>query len=266
MIMFVKLGGSLITDKQGVNAFRKTVATRIAGEIASALDAAPDLRLLIGHGSGSFGHVVAHKYGTRNGVSSPEQWRGFAEVATTAAALNHLMAHALQSAGVPVWRVQPSASARSRDGQLVSMATHALAVALDQGIVPLVYGDVSLDEVRGGTIISTEAIFFYLAQHLAKHLPVSRILLLGEVDGVYDQAGVTIREITPSTLPDVEAALGGSAGTDVTGGMETKVRDMVALVSALPHLTIRILNGTQPDNLRRVLLDLDQPGTLIRAD
>ena len=35
--------------------------------------------LIIGHGSGSFGHYMASKYGTRRGVNGPEQWMGFAK-------------------------------------------------------------------------------------------------------------------------------------------------------------------------------------------
>ncbi len=261
MLTFVKLGGSLITDKRVENRYRPDVAERVASEIKSALEQNADLRLLLGHGSGSFGHVAAKRYGTVEGVRTPEQWRGFAEVATVAAELNTLIARTLQTAGVPVWRMQPSASALSRDGMLMSMALDPIRSALDHGLVPLVYGDVALDEVRGGTIISTETVFFYLA----RNLPVCRILLLGEVDGVYDEAGKVIERITPATLADVEAALGGSAGTDVTGGMETKVRDMVALVEAAPNLSIRIMSGTRQGLLQAALLDQAQPGTLITA-
>ena len=261
MLVFVKLGGSLITDKRVENSFRVEAASRVAAELQAALKQNSDLRMLVGHGSGSFGHFAGKRYGTMAGVHTPEEWRGFAHVATVAAELNHLMAKTLDEAGVPVWRMQPSASALSRDGVLISMAVEPIRQAFEHSLVPLVYGDVSLDEVRGGTIISTETVFFYLA----RHLPVQRVLLLGEVDGVYDQFGKMIAKITPQTLPTVEAALGGSAGTDVTGGMETKVRDMVALVETVPNLTIRIMNGTQPGLLEAALLDQVQPGTLITA-
>jgi isopentenyl phosphate kinase len=262
MLTFVKLGGSLITDKRVEKGFRPDAAARVAAEVAAALAKQPDLRLLLGHGSGSFGHVAAKQYGTIQGVRTPEQWRGFAHVATVAAELNHLMAQTLEAAGVPVWRMQPSASALAEDGRVLSMTLGPIHGALEHGLVPLVYGDVALDMVRGGTILSTEAIFFYLA----RHFPVQRVLLLGEVEGVYDPTGATIQRITPETLPLVEKALGGSAGTDVTGGMETKVRDMVALVKAVPGLTIRIMSGTQPGLLEATLLGNAQPGTLITKE
>jgi isopentenyl phosphate kinase len=262
MLTFVKLGGSLITDKNIDKGFRPEQAARVAAEVASALSKSPDLRLLLGHGSGSFGHIAAKQFGTMQGVKTPEQWRGFAHVATVAAELNHLMAQTLDTAGVPVWRMQPSASALAENGRLLSLTLGPIWAAIEHGLVPLVYGDVALDNTRGGTILSTETIFFYLA----RHLPVKRVLLLGEVEGVYDPSGATIQRITPKTLPLIEKALGGSAGTDVTGGMETKVRDMVALVEAVPGLTIRIMSGTQPGLLEAALLDQATPGTLISVE
>ncbi|MBK8026054.1 MAG: hypothetical protein IPK19_32880 [Chloroflexi bacterium] len=167
----------------------------------------------------------------------------------------------LRAQGLPIWRIQPSASARSHDGEIISMALAPLETALEHGLVPLVFGDVSLDEVRGGTIISTETVFFYLAQHLQ----VREIFLLGDVDGVFDETGTVIPLITPALLPEVERLLGASAGTDVTGGMAAKVRSMLALVQRVPNLSIRIMGG-DPNQIAGVLFGQAAFGTLIRAD
>lgn len=261
MLTFLKLGGSLITDKREEGSFRAEVMSRLAREIKAAREANPDLRLLIGHGSGSFGHVAAHQHGTTQGVDTPAQWQGFAEVATIAAELNYLVTSLLFSQDVPVWRIQPSASARCADGVLVEMALHPLKTALERDLVPLIYGDVALDNVRGGTIISTETILGYLAAHL----PVERILLLGEVEGVYDAEGSIIPEITPENIEEYQNSLGGSAGTDVTGGMLTKVTAMLALTAQKPGLQVRILDGREPDLLRATLAGEAAPGTLIHA-
>lgn len=261
-LTLVKLGGSLITDKTVPNTFRPDAAARVASEIAAAVGQLGTTGLIIGHGSGSFGHVAARQHRTIDGVHSPEDWRGFAHVARAASELNHLMTGVLAAAGVPVMKIQPSASGLARDGQLVHMAIEPLRELCARGVVPIVHGDVCLDEVRGGTIVSTETVFFYLARHLR----VTRIFLLGEVEGVYGEDGQTIESITPTTLPLFEAALGGSRGMDVTGGMDTKVRDMVALAQHLPHLTIRIFSGLQPGLLQSALLGEAFPGTQITAD
>jgi isopentenyl phosphate kinase len=257
-LVFLKLGGSLLTDKTRPQALRSDVLARLAAEIAAALGERADLRLLIGHGSGSFGHVAARQYGTRDGVKSPEAWRGYAAVARVAAELNRFVVDALWEAGVPVLRIQPSASARCRDGEVLAMDKRPLIAALDNGLVPVVHGDVALDDVRGGTIISTEEIFRWLAPRLHPR----RVVLVGEVEGVLTAdpaSGVTgevIAEITPEMMPGLAKALGGSRGVDVTGGMVAKVAKMVALARSTPSLVcVQVISGLRPGLVHRVLID-----------
>lgn len=262
VVVFLKLGGSLITDKNRAYTARPRIIARLAREVRQALDAAPGLRLLVGHGSGSFGHWAAKPYGTQQGVHTPAQWRGYVEVAAAAARLNRIVTDAFLNAGVPVLSVQPSASARCRDGVLEHLDGYPIHAALAQGLVPLVYGDVALDEMRGGTIISTEDIFAFLADELHP----SRILLLGETPGVLDADGFVVPHITPGDLPTLRAALTGSAGVDVTGGMAAKVAQMVELVQRHPEISAHILTGVKPGLLARILLNTDlHVGTRITA-
>ncbi|MDZ4769105.1 MAG: isopentenyl phosphate kinase [Chloroflexota bacterium] len=260
-LTFVKLGGSLITDKRRAGSYHADAVRAVGMALHDVLRRDPDHRILIGHGSGSFGHVVAARHGTIDGVRTPDEWRGFAEVASAAADLNGLVTTTLREVGLPVWRLQPSASALASDGELTTMAIDPIRAALDHALVPLVYGDVALDTVRGGTIISTETVFFYLAAHL----PVTEILLLGDVDGVWDEQRQIIPLITPSRFASIQHALGGSAGTDVTGGMLGKVTHMLRLVTAQPGLSIRIMGG-EPTQIASVLDGSADYGTLIRAN
>ncbi len=268
-LVFLKLGGSLLTDKTRPQALRGDVLQRLVAEIAAALTERSDLRLVIGHGSGSFGHVTARQYRTRDGVNSPAAWRGYAEVARVAAELNRLVVDALWEAGVPALRIQPSASARCHDGELLALDDRPLIVALHNGLTPVVHGDVALDEVRGGTIIATEEIFGWLAPRLHPQ----RVVLVGEVAGVLTAdpgsgiEGEVIDEITPATLPLLAEMLGGSRGVDVTGGMAAKVSQMVALVRAVPSLAcVQVISGLTPGLVRSVLVDPAAPaGTRIVA-
>jgi len=261
--IFVKLGGSLITDKTRPYTPRLATIERLATEIRQAPDDSPHLRLVIGHGAGSFGHWAAYPYGTRQGVFTPEQWRGYAEVAAAASRLNRIVCDAFLQAGVPVWSLPPSASARCRDGVLFTMETTPLRVALEHRLVPLVYGDVALDEQRGGTIISTEDIFVFLADVLH---PV-RILLLGEVPGVLDASGALIPHITPANFATWRDVLGNSRGVDVTGGMMDKVTQMTTLVQQHPQSQVYILAGTEPGTLVQALRDpASIVGTCIAAE
>lgn len=267
-LMFVKLGGSVITDKAQPETARPEVIARLAGEVARALAERPALKLVLGHGSGSFGHVVARRYGTRQGVRSEAEWRGFAEVAAVAARLNRLVTDAFLAAGAPVWSLSPSASARCRGGELVALETRPVEEALARGLVPLVHGDVALDDELGGTIISTEQVFAYLARRLRP----ARLVLVSVVDGVFegdplrDPAARRVPEISAANWATVRAALGGSYAPDVTGGMLAKVEEMVGLVRELPGLTVQLISGERPGALAAALIGPPSAasGTLIR--
>jgi isopentenyl phosphate kinase len=265
-IVFLKLGGSLITDKTRVEHARVRVIRRLAREIKAARDLRPDLQLVLGHGSGSFGHMAAKKYGTRSGVKDQSGWQGFAVVAAAAARLNQIVTDIFVEEGVPVISLPPSASARCEDGELIYLDTFGLRMALEHGLTPLVQGDVSFDTARGATIVSTEDVFVYLARELEP----GRVLLAGEVAGVYaaaDLSGQPIEIITPTTVDQYAAALGGSHGTDVTGGMSGKVHQMLELVQRQPDLSVRIFSGAKPGAIRRVLIDpACAIGTVIRHD
>ena len=110
-MIFLKLGGSLLTDKTAVEAVRSDVLRRLSGEIASALGHNLRQGLVLGHGSGSFGHVAAARYGTRDGVRSPSEWYGFAAVADSAARLNRRVVAELLAKGVPAFALPPSCRA-----------------------------------------------------------------------------------------------------------------------------------------------------------
>jgi isopentenyl phosphate kinase len=261
-LVFVKLGGSLITDKQREATPILGVIRRLAQELHEAQECNPDLRVLLGHGSGSFGHWEASRYQTRQGVRTPEQWVGFARVGAAAARLNRIVVDAFLEADVPLISFQPSASAMADAGEVVNLAIAGIQRALDHGLTPLVFGDVAFDRAWGGTILSTEDIFV----HLAAILHPTRILLLGNAPGVLSPDRRVIATITPTTYVEVDGFLRGAASVDVTGGMADKVQRMLTLVQCMPDLRVRIFTGLALGNLKRALLEPEAAlGTLISA-
>ncbi len=262
-LVFVKLGGSLITDKRHRATARRDIIQRLAQEMNEALSSKPDLNVVLGHGSGSFGHWEANRYDTHEGVDTPEGWQGFARVSAAALQLDRIVVEIFVEAGVPALSLQPSASALAQRGDLVQLDLGPIRRALTHRLMPMIFGDVAFDEAIGGTIVSTEDIFVYLARVLRP----SRILLLGNAPGVLSNRHEIIPEITPRTLPEMAVHLRGSGYTDVTGGMADKVQRMVHLVEEQPELQVRIMTGAQPGNLRRALLEPTtyRDGTLIRS-
>ena len=251
-LQFLKLGGSLITDKDLQRSPRIDVINGLAHEIYSVKKEMPDLKLIVGHGSGSFGHVPAIRFNTRQGVNSPHEWRGFAEVWWDAATLNHLVIEALHQAAVPAISFPISSSAITQDGKVISWSLEPIKSALNVGMMPVVFGDVVFDLNRGGTILSTEDIF----RHLALNMGPKKILLAGIEEGVwldYPQCTRLVSELAPSDSDKVISSLSGAAATDVTGGMATKVEGMLDLVTRVPGIEVQIFSGNPPSNLTKVL-------------
>lgn len=261
-VIYLKLGGSLITDKRRAETVRADVLARLAQELAAVRAAAPDLRLVIGHGSGSFGHVMARRYGTRDGVATPEQWYGFAAVSDAAARLNRMVTGALLAAGLPVWSLQPGVALRCANGVVVDGPLPAVRRALDAGLIPLVYGDAVLDDLRGGTIAGTEEIFAWLCAGL----PPARMVLAGEVDGIFTADpqlhpdARPVPAVTPATLDAIVHGLGASHGVDVTGGMSAKVQQALALVQRFPQLEVVLCSGLEPGAVAAALLGVARTG------
>lgn len=262
-LQFLKLGGSLITDKTRPHTARMEVIYRLGREIAAAIQQQPDLRLLVGHGSGSFGHVAAHRYSTRQGVRTESEWHGFAEVWREAASLNHLVVDALVDVGLPAIAFPPSASVLAEGGKVLSWDIAPLREALKAGLLPVVHGDVVFDTQLGGTILSTEDLFLHLASEFAP----KQVLLAGLEAGVwadYPQRTRLLSQISPGTLGDAIPNLGESSATDVTGGMASKVSLCMELIQKNPSLQVRIFSG-EVDGLVERALAGEAVGTTIRG-
>jgi len=261
-LTFLKLGGSLITDKTRAYTPRLDKLADLAGQVAAANHIDPELRLVLGHGSGSFGHVAAREHWPANPEWKPVDWRGFAEVWFQASALNRLVVEALHRTGLPVISFPPSATCQANDGSILDWFLPPLQKALEAGISPLIQGDTVIDIKRQGVILSTEDFFCALAPLLHPQ----RILLAGLEAGVwadFPRRTQLVETITPETFPTVSAGLGGAAGMDVTGGMRDKVKQMVRLVEQVPGLEVRIISGEEPGSVQRALLG-EPLGTLIR--
>jgi isopentenyl phosphate kinase len=249
-MIFLKLGGSLITDKSEPETVRHDVLQRTAAELFRFVNSNPSEKLILGHGSGSFGHHHAAKYQTQLGAHSEEEWRGFSEVWSSANRLNVQVMDALREAGVPALRFAPSSAAVAANGRIGTMCIEPILHSLDAGLLPVVHGDVAFDSSQGATILSTEEIFRFLASFLHP----THILLAGIDAGVYgsyaDKTSL-LDELTPDLVNRIH--LGRSQATDVTGGMRDKVTTAFELLKEFPNLQIFIFSGLEPGSIERAL-------------
>lgn len=260
-VVIVKLGGSLITDKGRLASLRADVLRRLCGEISEALGLMPEA-LLVAHGSGSFGHAAAEVHGLSAGARATTA--GIAETQAQARRLHELVLAALREAGVECFSFVPGSAMVMDEAVEVSLHAEPLRLALELGLVPVSFGDVVLDRSRGASICSTEVLLSAVVASLSQQpFRVRRILWLGDTDGVYDEAGETIPEISRESSAAVLARVGEAAGTDVTGGMRLRIETGLRL--AVEGVTSHLVNGLETGLLRRALLNQETSGTRIAA-
>ena len=259
-IALVKWGGSLLTDKRAVEEFRKPVAARLADELRRARD--QGARVVLGHGAGSFGHAAAARHGLGGGPIGPGQLVGAAETQDRAASLHRLVIKELLRAGLPAFSVAPSSVVTLEGGRVRSARLDAVFGALELAMLPVLYGDVAVDRSWGVGVCSTEVALLAVARGLVRRgIPVRSAIWLGDTAGVWDEHGRTIPRIRLRELASAARHAGGSAGTDVTGGMAHRL----ACAGAFARLGISsvIADGRVPGLLREALLGGQVGGTVV---
>ncbi len=263
-LIFVKLGGSLITDKRRPETARRKTLERLAGEIAD-LGVRRRAGLVLGHGGGSFGHAAAARFGLNRGKLSAAQLPGVSVTQDRAAALHRMVIAALERAGLPGFSLAPSSFLVASAGRPVSAQVEPLLLALRGGLLPVVYGDVVMDREWGASICSTESAFLALARRLLRRgYSIRRILWLGETEGIHDAGGSTLPRIRAGEVGRVLRQVGGARGADVTGGMAHRLRTAGAL--ARLGIPSWILDGRVRGRLTDALGGRRVPGTRVEPE
>ena len=273
-LVFLKLGGSLITDKTQPYTARIEKLLAVAGEIKSAINKTSGLKLILGHGSGSFGHFAVKEQSTLLNLppfSKAEKkdqeksyWKGFSEVWFRASQLNRIVMEALNKTSILAISIPPSAMISAQDGIIKHWDLSVLHSAIKAGLTPVIYGDIVFDDARGGVVLSTEDLLFYLAHQL----PITSVHLAGIEAAVWADFPTrqrAVERITPSTFGAVSGKIGASHGVDVTGGMRSKVDEMLRLVQQISNLSVHIFSGEETGNIEKALTG-EQLGTLINND
>jgi isopentenyl phosphate kinase len=258
--IILKIGGSVVTDKDGELAAKTEVINRIAEEIKRAdID-----NLILVHGGGSFGHPTAKKYGIKEGLKDPAQKVGFSETHHVMTVLNGLFMDALVWHEIPSLSVTPSSVIVTENGRIKTFCETIICRCMEMGFVPVLYGDAVLDEKLGFTILSGDQIVAYLATKYN----AEKIIVGVDTDGLYeadpkvDKTARPYLKLNIEQLKKVQAKLTGAQTTDVTGGMAGKIGE---LIPAVEHgVNVQIINATRNLRVLRSLTGEKIEGTIIQ--
>lgn len=251
-LIFVKLGGSVITDKKKPFTAKEKVIERLGREISSAQKKYKG-KIVIVHGSGSFGHIFASKYATHKGLLNRDSLLGFTKTANAAAQINRITTSSLLKSGIKAVSFAPLSLITSKKEKVQKYFVHPIEICLRLGAVPVVYGDVIMDFAQGFCIFSGEEVIEILLKELSRKYKIRKIIQCGITDGVYDKDDKTISVITAKEFSKLKKYIKGSYAKDVTGGMLHKVEKSLEIAKNFGVVT-EIINANKSGNLRRAIL------------
>lgn len=241
-LYILKLGGSLLTDKQKPESIRYEVLNRVTQEIIDA-----DEKLILIHGGGSFGHPLAKKYKILNGFDKKvvDQTLGLSRTHNAMNQFNSIIVKSFLENKCPVLPIQTSSSFIQDSRQTSSQTINIIEAALDLDIIPILYGDIILSMDGSFSIISGDQIIFLLCRDLKKY-EVLKVIFAMDIDGIYikgkkNEKDHKLAEIVhKKDLNDLELVK-MDRKIDVTGGIKGKIKTIEKILEF--EIPIQLVNG-----------------------
>jgi isopentenyl phosphate kinase len=244
-MIIIKLGGSVITDKSQYRKFNRERVSDLCRQIKDS-----GLDVLVVHGAGSFGHVLAKQYGLQNGFSSEGQIMAAAQVQYDTRDLSQMVVREMIDAGIPAVSVAPGSCFVMDGGRLMANDTEAIERLCRLGIMPVTFGDVVTDRSKGFGICSGDQ----LMEVLADLFDVKKAIFVSDIDGLYtadpkkDKKARLLGCVDLETLQKIKSE---SSVDDVTGGVVSKMEAMLRM--STEDRDCILVNGTVDGRLGALL-------------
>ena len=158
-MILIKFGGSAITDKSRYRTFNAELVKRLCKEIKESGE-----KVIIIHGAGSFGHVLAKENHLNDGFKDDSQIPAVAQVCYDMRDLNGMIVKELNDAGLPAISVPTGSCFMMEDRRLIIDDPSVLTSMFEKGIMPVMFGDVVMDRELGFAICSGDQIMELLTR------------------------------------------------------------------------------------------------------
>ncbi len=241
-VVFIKIGGSVITDKTKPHVLNEKDLHKIAKKIKALYDRTKKWRLFaLGHGSGSFGHYEASLYQKKHTVLSASK------IKHSASELHQIVFSELVENGIPVFSFSPASFILSNNGKVEDINLSFLDTVFKNGFIPLIYGDVIMDKNKMIHIFSTERVLELMILWLQKiNYRVRKVIMISQETGVYDKNGDLIKILSKQNIKRL--SFYDNQGFDVTGGMKLKAEQLVKLADrGIESVIINTENFCSPE-------------------
>jgi len=246
VMILIKLGGSIITNKEKPLSARRKTIDKIAYNLKKI-----DEPIIIVHGGGSFGHYWSVKYGMH---TKPAKYntRGLAIVKNSMIELNKIILDSFLKNKLNPYCLPPT---DFMIGNIpINKKVKEIKKIANSGLIPISYGDALWFGKNKSYILSGDRIMTILAKNLRPRLSIFVL----NVNGLYSdmKSKKLIYEMKDEKPKIVQH------GMDVTGGMKRKVEE-ASKISKM-GLKVFFVNGNKPERIINAVKKKNFEGTLFR--
>lgn len=249
-LFIIKAGGSIITDKKQAEVLNNENIDTFIKQIVEIYNY-DNTGIILGHGSGSFGHFYMKKYELRN-KTHDYNVLGASVTKNKIHLLNNIVISKLTDQGIPVVSFDVEYDWFETRSLYSKQTIAYMLECVAAGIVPVVYGDFIFGNNRiasFSTEDSFECIVKELSENHQENIHLKRLIFCSDTDGVLDESGVVIPQISSLDF-NKEVFYEDKKSFDVSGGMLGKVKSALKLSA---YSDVSIINGKDGKSLIKVV-------------
>jgi len=221
-LILMKLGGSLITDKESQTPkCRKKNIHKIAEIISKS-----NKKIIIVHGAGSYAHPLAKEYKIDNGFDGTDEQKGaITRARKQMRNLNQILCEAIIKTGLDCESIIPSLSMKiNNENEPLDFPKYKFDKILSAGKIPVTFGDIVDTKEKDVRILSGDTILLKLAKLYKPKRTFFVMDYPGVVKGSLDSEELEIHDEIDSKFIEKVSILSQNNRPDVTGGLLNKIR------------------------------------------
>ena len=246
-MILIKLGGSIITNKEKPLSARRKTIERLAKSLKKI-----DEPIIIVHGGGSYGHYWSVKYDMHT-KERKYDLRGVAIVKNSMIELNKIILDSFLKNKLSPYCLPPTDFMTGN--KPIQKKIKEITKIAKSGLVPVTYGDALWFGQKKTYILSGDKIM----THLAKTLKPRLVIFALNEDGLYSdlKSKKLIYELKGEQPSISENKM------DVTGGMARKVEEATKISKM--GMNVFFVNGNKSERIVKAVKNREFEGTLFRG-
>ncbi|MHA1720701.1 MAG: isopentenyl phosphate kinase [Promethearchaeota archaeon] len=269
-VIIIKLGGSILTDKNKPYSFKKEVFQNLISDISKHYHSSNSPKLIIVHGAGSFGHPIAKNYSIQKGLNQniQNQIFGLTKTHQSVKKLNMKIVDGFSSQDIPALSLTTSSVFFQGEKGIKFIGIDHIISLLELDIIPILFGDIILHFKKNFSIISGDRVIYEICKSFS-NIPnvkyqIDKIIFCFDQDGIIilnnEKESKVIQNINSKDLNQLSLK-NIKESIDVTGDIKGKLEE-IKKICAL-GIPVQLINGKREKLLIKALKNEKILSTLI---